>query len=146
MLPMMRNYMDQNWFPQVFGDLFENATAGRTTLTNPAMNILQSETGYKVEIAAPGMTKEDLRIHLDQDENLVITFEKTDNNQEVKENDVKYLRQEFSYSKFTKTLILPEDIKKEEIKAQMKDGILTVELPRLKEEDKIQKVRQILIN
>lgn len=143
---MMRNYMDQNWFPQVFGDLFESATTGRTTLTNPAMNILQGETGYKVEIAAPGMTKEDLKIHLDQDENLVITFEKTDNNQEVKENDVKFLRQEFSYSKFTKTLILPEDIKKEEIKAQMKDGILTVELPRLKEEDKVQKVRQILIN
>ena len=64
---------------------------------------------------------------------------------ENKEEQKKYLRREFSYSKFEQSLILPDDVKREEITASVNDGVLTIDLPRLKAEEKVPAIKQIEI-
>ena len=113
----------------MFDDFFDNEWMKNTNATAPAINVIESDTEYKVEVAAPGMNKEDFNIHVDESGNLVIAMEKKS---EKKEEDKKsrYLRREFSYTKFQQTLILPEDVVKDTINASMNDGVLNIELPR----------------
>mgnify|MGYP003290776802 FL=1 len=113
----------------MFDDFFDNEWMKKTNATAPAINVIESDTEYKVEVAAPGMNKEDFNIHVDESGNLVIAMEKKS---EKKEEDKKsrYLRREFSYTKFQQTLILPEDVVKDTINASMNDGVLNIELPR----------------
>lgn len=96
----------------------------------PAINVIESDKDYKVEVAAPGMTKEDFKIHINEDNDLVISMEKktesTEGDKEGKKES-RYLRREFSYSKFQQTLILPDDVDKDKIDAKVNDGVLTIE-------------------
>ena len=101
----------------------------------PAINVFETEKEYKVELAAPGMTKEDFNVHIDEENNLVISMEKkTENKEEKKEG--RYLRREFSYSKFQQTMILPDDVDKEKISAQVENGVLNIDLPKFSEQEK----------
>ena len=140
MTPMMRT---NNWIPAVFNDLFNTDFMPKMSATAPAINVKESATGYTVELAAPGMKKEDFNVHINDEGNLIIKMEQK---QEKKEEDksVRYLRREFSYSKFEQTLILPDDVDKEKISAKVEHGVLTVELPKLVEE-KVKVSRQINI-
>lgn len=128
-----RNY-NQNWFPTLFNDLFNDEALVRRNSASPATNIIEDEKGYKIEIAAPGMTKQDFNIQLNPNNELVISMEKkTENNEgenEAEKETQKYIRHEFSYTKFEQTLILPDDVESDEIKANVTDGVLTVELPK----------------
>lgn len=124
----------QNWLPSIFNDFFDNEWMLKANSTAPAINVIESENNYKVELAAPGMTKEDFNVRIDEDNNLVISMEKKDENQEEK-NDGRYLRREFSYTKFQQTMILPENVDKENISAQVENGVLMIELPKLSEEE-----------
>jgi HSP20 family protein len=87
------------------------------------------------------MKKEDFNVHINDEGNLVVKME---NKQEKKEEDknTRYLRREFSYSKFEQTLILPDDVKREDISARVDNGVLTVDLPKIVEE-KVKVSRQI---
>ena len=124
----------QNWLPSIFNDFFDNEWMTRTNATAPAINVIESEKDYKVEVAAPGMTKEDFNVRIDEDNNLVITMEKKiENNEEKKEQ--RFLRREFSYSKFQQTMILPDDVDKEKIAAGVEHGVLTIDLPKISIED-----------
>ena len=75
MTPSRRNY-NQNWLPSIFNDFFDNDWMIRTNATAPAINVTESDKDYKVEVAAPGMTKEDFNIQLGDDNELIITMEK----------------------------------------------------------------------
>lgn len=120
---------NQNWLPDIFNDFFDYDWMNRANATAPAINVIENAHAYKIEVAAPGLTKEDFDVHLDEDENLVINMEKkAENNEEVKHS--RYLRREFSYSKFMQTMILPEDVDKEKIAAEVKHGVLNIELPK----------------
>ena len=135
---MMRT---NNWIPAVFNDLFNTEFLPKTNCTAPAINVKESDKAYIVELAAPGMKKEDFNVHINDEGNLVVKMEsKTEKKDEDK--NTRYLRREFSYSKFEQTLILPDDVKKEEISAKVENGVLTVELPKLVEE-KVKLSRQI---
>ena len=117
----------------------------KANATAPAINVIESDTDYKVEVAAPGMTKEDFNIHLSEDNELVISMEKkTETNEEDKQNK-KYLRREFSYTKFQQALVLPDDVEKDKINANVTNGVLTIELPKRTPEEKakINKVIEI---
>ena len=134
---MQRN----SWFPEVFNDLLNIAGLPKANATAPAINVMETDKEYKVEVAAPGMRKEDFNVNIDHEGNLVIKME---NKQQKTEEDKKarYLRREFSYSKFEQTLILPDDVKRDAISAKVENGVLTVELPKVIEE-KVKVSRQI---
>ena len=80
MMPI-RKYNNQNWLPSIFNDFFDNDWMVKTNATAPAINVIENEKDYKVEVAAPGMTKEDFNIHLGEDNELVITMEKKERDQ-----------------------------------------------------------------
>ena len=141
----MKRY-HQNWLPAMFDDFFDNEWMKKTNATAPAINVIETDTAYKVEVGAPGMNKEDFNVHVDENGNLVIAMEKkVENKEEDKEKKGRYLRREFSYTKFQQTLILPEDVEKDTINASMNDGVLSIELPRITHEPqkKIAKVIEI---
>ena len=162
MTPMKRMYR-QDWVPSIFSDFFDTNWMGRTKATAPAINVIEKKDEYKVQVAAPGMTKDDFRIHLDEAGDLVITMEKCcdcdekdgkeckDTKGECKdieccdEKECKFLRREFSYAKFEQTLVLPDDVDKAHIKAKVKHGVLHIKLPRKTTEEKPQMQQNIAI-
>ena len=140
MMPVMRS---NSWIPSVFGDLFDTDFVPKGNYTAPAINVKESDKAYTVELAAPGMKKEDFNVHINDEGNLIIKMESKQDHKEEDKN-TRYLRREFSYSKFEQTLILPDDVKKDDIKAHVDNGVLTVELPKVVEE-KVKLSRQIEI-
>lgn len=132
-----------NWIPAVFNDFFDTDYMPRANCTAPAINVKDTDKAYVVELAAPGMKKEDFNVHINDEGNLIIKMEKKQDNKE-EDKSARYLRREFSYSKFEQTLLLPDDVKKEDIKARVEHGVLTVELPKQVEE-KVKVSRQIEI-
>lgn len=132
-----------SWLPDVFNDFFDTDFMPRTNATAPAINVKESAVDYEVELAAPGMTKEDFNVHLNQDGDLTIKMEKKAENKE-EDKKAHYLRREFAYSKFEQTLILPGDVDKNNISARVADGVLTVTLPKIKKEEQ-NVVRQITV-
>lgn len=127
MTPVRRN---QNWVPSIFNDFFDNDWMIKANATAPAINVIENEKDYRIELAAPGMSKEDFNIKLDEENNLVISMEKKNENKEEDEKNGRYLRREFSYSKFQQTMILPDDVDKDAISASVEHGVLTVDLPK----------------
>ena len=77
MMPVRRT---QNWLPSIFNDFFDNDWMVKANATAPAINVFETEKEYKVELAAPGMTKEDFNVHIDEENNLVISMEKKTEN------------------------------------------------------------------
>lgn len=143
MMPM-RRMNDQNWLPSVFNDFFDNDWMQKANATAPSINVIEDKDSYKVEVAAPGMTKEDFHIHIGEDNELVINMEKKSQDQE-ENKEKKYLRREFSYSQFEQSLILPDNVEKERISAGVTDGVLTITLPKMTPEEKKQSQRVIEI-
>ena len=131
MMPVRRS---QNWLPSIFNDFFDNDWMAKANATAPAINVIETDKAYKLELAAPGMTKEDFSVRIDEENNLVISMEKKAENKEEKK-DGRYLRREFSYSKFQQTMILPDNVDKDHISAQVENGVLNIELPKLSEEE-----------
>ena len=139
----MRRY-EQNWLPEIFNDFFANDWMTRTNSTAPAINVIEDDKDYKVEVAAPGMNKEDFKVNVTDDNYLVLTMEKK-NESKDEDKKRKYLRREFSYHKFEQSLALPENANKDEIKAAVNDGILTIDIPKMKVAEKQPAVKQIEI-
>ena len=137
----------QQWLPSIFNDFFNSDILVRNSSTAPAINVFETEKEYKVEVAAAGMCKDDFKIHINKDGNLVIEMEKKacgcKGKEEEYKKDCKYLRKEFSYSKFSQTLLLPDNADKENIDAEVNNGILKVIIPKMEKprvEDEIRKI------
>ena len=139
---MITRRNNQNWLPDVFNDFFYNDYLPKASTTAPAINVIEKDKEYDVEVAAPGMTNTDLKVSLDEDENLVIALEK-EQKTEKKEDEGHYLRREFSYTQFHQALILPDDVDKEKISASVDNGVLTVILPKVSQED-LQKQAKVI--
>lgn len=73
MMPVRKN---QNWLPSIFNDFFGNEWVDKSNVTAPAVNIVETETEFQVEVAAPGMTKEDFKVDINEDNELIVTMEK----------------------------------------------------------------------
>lgn len=121
-----------SWLPGVFNDFFGNEWIENQNKSVPAINIRQNDNGFTVEVAAPGMTKEDCKVSLDEENNLVVCFEKKSESED-KDKKGTYLRREFSYTQFTRKMILPDNVEKDNISAKVENGVLTVEIPTVKE-------------
>ena len=147
MLPATYPYRrNQNWVPSLFNEIFDDDFWGVTPtkqFASPAVNIIENEKNYQVEIAAPGMTKDDFKVRLENDNELVISLEKKEEHKEDKKKN--YLRREFSYASYHQTFIIPEEVEVEHIAAAMNDGVLTVTLPKKAEVTRTPVSRQIEI-
>ena len=104
----------RNWMPTVFDDLFYNDFMPRANATAPAINVVENDDQYIVELAAPGLKKEDFAVNINEDGNLVIKMEKKQE-QTADDKHSRYLRREFNYAK---------------IVAHVEHGVLTVDLPK----------------
>lgn len=143
-MTQIRRFNNQNWLPSVFDDFFDNDWMVRTNNSiTPSMNVVENEKGYTVEMAVPGMTKDDFMIHLNENNELVISMEKKTENENKDKENKKYLRREFFYSKFKQAFVLPDNVDKDKIAATVNDGVLTIELPRLAPEEKVNVSRKI---
>lgn len=149
MTPMRANNYRTDWIPSLFNDLFNdwtpavfNTGAARTA---PAFNVVENPNNYQVEVAAPGMTKSDFKIHLDDDNRLIVRLEKKEEHKD-ENKEKKYLRREFNYATFEQALILPDTVDKKAISASMNDGVLTITLPKMTPEQKEAEVKYIEIN
>ena len=133
---MLVTRRNQNWLPSVFNELMDDAFAWpKAASTAPAVNVLEHKDGYTVEFAAPGMTREDFKVTLDEDDNLVVDLEKKTEAAPAQGEQSRYLRREFSYTKFHQTLLLPDDVDREHITAAAEHGVLTVKLPKKSEQE-----------
>ena len=129
--PFLSNLFDDDFFPVV----------SNRTSSMPAVNIKENEKNYTLELAVPGMDKKDLKIDINED---VLTISSETNNETEEEKDG-YKRKEFSYSSFCRSFYIPDNVNKEKIGASYKDGILTVEIPKM-EEEKNKITKQIKIS
>ena len=129
MLPTIKR--QNNWLPSVFTDFFTDDwfPMRAVATTAPAINVKENDKQFTVEIAAPGMTKDDFRVQVNDQDQLVISVEKKNENNEDKNS--KYLRREFNYMRFEQTLQLPDHVNKEAITAKVCSGVLKIELPKL---------------
>ncbi|AKA34215.1 Hsp20/alpha crystallin family protein [Flagellimonas lutaonensis] len=98
----------------------------------PALNIKETDDDFEIELAAPGFSKKDFNVTID-DGCLNISAEKKHSEEEKEDN---YTRREFSYNSFERSLQLPESVKEEEIKAKYDDGILSFKLAKKEEAKK----------
>ena len=150
MMPVMRN---QNWLPSLFNDFFgdEWLVNRANQLASPAVNIIENENDYRIEVAAPGMTKEDVKVNVNDRDELVISLEKRVENEDKDHKDEKhakkgtYLRREFSYSSFRQSFALPDNVEKSKIEAKMEHGVLTIDLPKKEETKQVPTARCIEI-
>jgi HSP20 family protein len=132
-------------FPTLFGSVFGkdlNDIFAPATLNNygvPAVNIAEHEGGFRLEVAAPGLKKEDFKINL---ENNVLTIS-AQQEQKNEESTEKYTRKEFSFTSFRRAFTLPNTIDGEHINAAYTDGVLKVELPKKEEAKKTPRTIEI---
>lgn len=144
MIPVKRSHV---LFPNIllnefFGDELYSDYRVKKQLASPALNIIEVENGFRVELAAPGIAKEDFKIDVDKDNKLLISVDKKTENEEKKEH---YLRREFGITQFKQTLLLPEDADKDAIAASYENGVLTITIPKkVKEEVAESKVIEVL--
>lgn len=127
----------------LFNDLFNwnNRQVFNQRSSSPSVNIKENEDGFELELATPGLNKEDLKIELNNDI-LTISSERKEENKEEKEN---FSRREFSYQTFSRSFTLPETVNSDEIKAKYENGILSVSIPK-KEEAKPKAKMEIAIS
>lgn len=117
--------------PDIFEDFFRpwdrfNGNFWGRMLTVPAVNIVERDNDYRVELAAPGLRKDDFRINLEGDM-LTISCEKKE---EREEREDTYTRNEYNYSSFSRSFNIPEEVEADRIKANYEDGILQLSLPK----------------
>jgi HSP20 family protein len=117
------------YMPDIFDDDFFPVLSNRNSST-PAVNVREEDKNYILDLAIPGVDKKDLKIEINED---VLTISSEMKN-ESEENRDGYSRKEFSYSSFSRSFNIPENVNREKIEASYKDGILSVALPKQKEE------------
>ncbi|MCB8964115.1 MAG: Hsp20/alpha crystallin family protein [Bacteroidales bacterium] len=143
MIPMLRR---RNALPsfvdEFFGDdLFNRFFNENENVTLPSVNIKEGKEDFSIEVAAPGFDKKDFRVDLNN--NILEISSEKELKQE--ENDAKIMRREFRYSSFKRTFTLPDTADTDKIKAEYKDGILSITIPK-KDEAKVKPVKQISIS
>jgi len=127
---------NQDLMPSLFNELLDwNNWNTASVEEMPKMNVSESDENYELELCVPGLSKEDLNLSIDSDNNLVVEMvQKEEKKDEKKQRH--YLRREFSSMQFKQILSLPENVKKEEISAKVEHGVLHITLPKFTEQEK----------
>ena len=134
--------------PSVFADFFkpwnewfDNGGLWGRVMKIPAVNVTDNKDNYLVSVAAPGMKKNDFKIDIEGNM-LSISCEKEETKEE---KEKKYTRKEYSYSSFSRSFTLPEDVLRQKIEATYEDGVLNVKLPKSEESKKTTGIQHISV-
>jgi len=128
-----KGYVPAYWDNFFNDSFFNNYNPVACNQTSPAVNIVEDDKVFRIDMAVPGMSKKDFDINLDSD---VLTISREQKG-EAKENTHRYMRREFSFNKFKRSFQLPDTIDQENINASHESGILSIQLP--KKEEVVQK-------
>ncbi|MGB3781050.1 MAG: Hsp20/alpha crystallin family protein [Tunicatimonas sp.] len=128
---LLSSFFDEDWFN---GD-------NRWRTQVPAANVQEQDDAFLIELAAPGMQKQDFHINLENG-TLTVSSEKKEESKQEEDN---YTRQEFSYRSFRRSFVLPDSVKADDIQAKYEDGVLKLTLPK-KEEAKQAPRKEIAIH
>lgn len=143
MTPARRN-RNNDWLPSIFNDFLAPEWLEHRNTTAPAVNILEDDTCYRVEVAAPGMTRDDFKVHINEDNELIISLEKCSTpKEEEKKTKGTYLRREFSYTQFQQSLLLPDNVLRDKIEAKVENGVMTIDIPKKPVAEAASAARQI---
>ena len=141
---MLPTITRKSFRPFYMSDLFNDdffPILHNSTRSMPAVNIKEDDKKYSLELAVPGIDKKDLKIDINED---VLTISSESNHAKEESKDG-YKRKEFSFASFCRSFYIPENINRDSIEANYKDGILIVGLPK-QEVDKSKITRQISIS
>jgi HSP20 family protein len=129
-------------FNMFFDDMITRDNLGhvRSEATVPAANVIENDTAFEIKLAAPGLKKEDFNIDLEED---VLKISSSTKN-ESETNDGQVHRKEFSFTSFSRSFRLPENINIDEIKAEYQAGVLLISLPK-QQNAAVEKARQIKV-
>jgi HSP20 family protein len=128
---MLARIRNNDPFLPLLNDFFGGSLLDSEWTTSPAVNIAENKDEYRIEVAAPGLSKEDFRIHVDNGL-LEIAVEK-DASGKTQETDETFHRREFCYGNFKRTFTLPEAVEADQISAAFTDGILKITIPKKEE-------------
>lgn len=139
------------WFPSLLENLFlENRLDVPTQSNNwekistPAVNIIENIANFVIEVAAPGMEKENFTVEVEKETLTISAKAVSDTKEETTgENDSRFRRREFNYTEFTRSFKMPESINTENIEANYNNGILRVTLPKTEEVKEFKKMVEI---
>lgn len=115
-----------NDFFKPLNDLFETDNFLPKQMTTPAVNVAERPDSYELSVGAPGLNKDDFNIDVEGNM-LTISCEKEENKEE---KDKGYTRKEYSYSSFSRSFTLPDEVLQEKIEASYQNGVLLVKLPK----------------
>lgn len=141
---MLPHRKSLSWIPSILGEFIGNDYVSRH-VERPPINIIDTEKSYMIEIAAPGVAKEEFEIDLVGDNQLKIKIENRHCSSKEPVEGQKYLRKEFCCYEFEQTMILPENVDKESITARKDDGILKIEIPKKAKEIDLNNSKKIEI-
>lgn len=125
-----------------FGDLIDEQFVN----SRPAVNVIEDENGFQLEVAIPGLTKKDIDLNVEKDILTLSAKKKEEKTDEGEENKTHYKRREFNYTAFKRSFHLNETIDTKAIAATYKNGILLVSLPKKAEVKEEEIVREIKIS
>ena len=140
---LVRRNNDFDWLNNWFDDNFFNTPVmAQTTTTAPAVNVKEDNKQYVMEVAVPGMKKEQVKMSIDKDGYLTLSIE---NKNEQKDENKKehYLRREFSYTSYRQSYALPDNVNADKIEANVADGVLKVVLPKVEKKEEKENVKHI---
>lgn len=129
-------------FDDIFNKSFSDILGADFTLNAPSTNISEDDNGFTIELAVPGLNKEDFNIKVEKDQLIVSSEKKTEENESDEKR--KYTKREFNYSAFRKSFHINEKIDSENIDARYENGVLSLRLNK-KEEAKEKAPRNIVI-
>ena len=126
--------INTNYVPTYLDDIFNDQSLsgffGSKSVSKPAVNVVDDKEEFRLEVAAPGLTRRDFQIDVEDDLLTISSEKKID--KEASEG--KYVRREFSFSSFKRSFQLPDSVDQEKISAKHLEGILTIHLPKKEEE------------
>lgn len=120
-----RSFVD-DFFTDSFLPKFVDWNWNHTDASTPAVNVEENDKEFLIDVAAPGLDKQDFKVNIDNNV-LTISSQKESKNEENRDG---YLRREFNYSSFSRAFTLPENTEASKIKASHKNGVLSISIPK----------------
>lgn len=149
-------YRTNELFPMLFNEVFNNVNDGwnQNFARDPQINISENKKNFKIEFSVPGLSKEDLNLTIDTDNNLVVEMDRQKREQPKAEGETKvedkneqyhYLRRDFHLAHFKESISLPDNVHRDQISAKVENGILRIFLPKVTEEEQAKLAQTITI-